>query len=89
MDTNHKPKLLWSITPWQISGQGGWRQQPVILVEGRVPFFADHPDAYITELERLHDDPDIERGPFWAMIGQLRDAYEQAWVVVPKLEVLQ
>ena len=78
----------WTLTPWQMNGMGGWKQQPVILVEGRVPFFADHPNDYIAELEQLHDDPDVARGPFWSLIGQLRDAYESAWRMLPELEVL-
>lgn len=64
-----------------MSGNNGWKQQPVILVEGRVPFFADHPQAYIDKLQELHDDPAIARGSFYGCIGQLRDALELAWHV--------
>ena len=73
--------LNWTITPWLMNGQSGWKQQPVILVEGRTPFFADHPDAYIERLQALHDDPLLIPGSFWTYIGQLRDALEQAWNV--------
>ena len=69
----------WSLTPWQMSGKGGWTTQPVILVEGQRPFFADHPDAYAAKLQELHDDPALMRGPFYACIGQLKDATEQVW----------
>ena len=71
--------LIWSITPWLMNGHRGWNQQPVILVEKQVPFYADHPDAYIQKLQALHDDPTIARGNFHASIGQLKDALEQAW----------
>lgn len=62
-----------------MNGQGGWKQQPVILVEGQVPFFADHPDAYITKLQEMHDDKRIARGQFYMSIGQFKDALEQVW----------
>ena len=66
----------WIITPWQMNGHGGWKVQPVILVEGREPFFANHPDDYIRKIEALHDDPEVYRGEFNTMIGQLKDALE-------------
>ena len=77
------PKLLnWSITAWQMNGQEGWTTQPVILVEGRKPFYADTPEEYIAELERLHDDPALLRlQTLYAIIGQLKDAREYSWQV--------
>ena len=71
--------LLWSLTPWAMNGHGGWKTQPVIVVEGRKPFFADTPQEYIAELERLHDDEGIARGNFYTLIGQLKDAFETGW----------
>ena len=71
--------LEWQLTPWTMNGQGGWKQQPVITIEGRIPFFADHPQAYIDKLQEMHDDPTLARGAFYTLIGQLRDAKEQAW----------
>ena len=71
----------WSMTQWLMNGQGGWKQQPVILVEGCVPFFTDNPQAYIDELEAMHDDPGLMPGPFHTLIGQLKDGEEQAWNV--------
>ena len=82
MSKNHnkvKELLNWSLTPWLMNGQGGWKQQPVILIEGQVPFFADHPDAYIEKFEEMHDDPALMRGQFYTLIGQFKDALEQAW----------
>ncbi len=81
MSKNHKAKLNWSLTPWQMNGKGGWITQPVILVEGRQPFFADPPSAYIEKLQEIHDDATIARGAFYACIGQLKDAQEQAWEI--------
>lgn len=80
MVKNHQPlKLLtWHVTPWSMNGQG-WKQQPVILIEGKVPFFADHPDHYIAKLQEMHDDPQLARGLFHTLIGQFKDALEQAW----------
>ena len=75
-----KPKQ-WSLTPWQMNGQGGWTQQPIILVEGEKPFYDDHPDAYIAKLEELHDDVTIERRKFWTLIGEFKDALERYWNV--------
>ena len=71
--------LAWTITPWLMNGRAGWKQQPVILVEGRTPFFADHPDAYIETLQEMHGDPLLAKGAIWTYIGQLKDALEQAW----------
>lgn len=82
MGKNHKKGqslLVWGLTPWQMNGQGGWTRQPVIVVEGQVPFYADHPQAYIGKLQEMHDDPTIARGSFFTCIGQLQDAMEQAW----------
>ena len=74
-----KALLEWALTPWRMNGQGGWKQQPVLLVEGRPPFFADHPRAYINALADLHGDPTITRGPFFTVMGQLQDGLEMAW----------
>ena len=75
-----KKRLLeWQLTPWQMNGEGGWKVQPIIVVEGRVPFFADHPSDYIARLEELHDDPALTPGTVWTFIGQLKDGLEQAW----------
>lgn len=71
--------LSWTVTSWQMNGQAGWKLQPVILVEGQVPFFADHPDAYIVKLLELHDDHTLARGQFFTFIGQFQDALEQFW----------
>ncbi|GAJ22428.1 unnamed protein product, partial [marine sediment metagenome] len=39
-----KKKLLeWHLTPWRMNGHGGWKEQPIILIEGQEPFFADNP----------------------------------------------
>lgn len=74
-----KTKLLtWHITLWVMNGQG-WKQQPVILIEGKAPFFADHPDGYMAKLQEMHDNPQLAQGPFYTLIGQLRDAAEQYW----------
>ncbi len=75
------------MTPWVMNGQGGWKQQPVILIEGRVPFFADHPDAYIAKLQEMHDDAALARGQFYTLMGQFRDAVEQAWSIQPAQKV--
>ena len=75
-----QPKLLeWHLTPWTMNGQGGWKQQPVILIEGQAPFFANHPKDYIAKLQELHDDPTLARGQFYTFIGQFKDAAEQFW----------
>ncbi len=78
---NHQAKLHWAVTPWVVNGQCGWKQQPVILVEGREPFYTDSPHDYIAKLEELHDDPTVEHGQFYTLIGQLKDALELAWDV--------
>ena len=69
-------RLEWTITPWKLDGEGKWVEQPVILVQGRRPFFSDNPQDYISELERMHADPSIQAGMFWTNIGQLRDGLE-------------
>ncbi len=79
--SNQRPKLSWFVTPWSMSGQGRWVQQPVILVDGQEPFYADHPNDYISKLEELHDNPEIGRGQFYSYIGQLKDGLEQVWDV--------
>lgn len=72
--------LNWSLTSWQMNGKGGWTTQPVILVEGRVPFYADHPQAYIDKLLELHDDPALRRlQTLHTQIGQFKDALEYFW----------
>lgn len=77
-----KRKLLeWHLTPWTIDGHGSWKQQPVILIEGQIPFFADHPDNYIAKLQEMHDDLTLARGQFYTLIGQFKDATEQFWGV--------
>lgn len=72
--------LSWILTSWLVDGHGGWKQQPVIIIEGQVPFFADHPNDYIKKLEEMYDDPQIARGQFYTFIGQFKDALEQAWI---------
>ena len=62
-----------------MNGKGGWTEQPVILVEGEVPFFADHPEEYIAKLLELHDRSDLEPGLFWTFIGQFKDKIEFYW----------
>lgn len=76
-----KKPLEWQMTPWTMDGQGGWKQQPVILIEGQAPFFADHPQGYIDKLQKMHDDPALAQGSFYTLIGQLKDAMEQFWGV--------
>ncbi len=76
---NHKVLLNWALTPWQMNGKGGWTTQPIILVEGQTPFFADHPQAYIAKLQELHDNLTITCGSFYTCIGQFKDALEQGW----------
>ncbi len=77
--------LSWALTPWSISESGGWKLQPVITVEGQVPFYASSPSPYIDKLQELHDNPEYARGAFYTMIGQLKDAQEQSWVMGVKL----
>ena len=74
-----KPLLEWTMTAWSMNRTGGWKLQPVILAEGQIPFFADHPSAYIQKLQELHDNPQIARGSFHTVIGQLQDGLENAW----------
>lgn len=73
-------KLLWQVTPWVMNGKGGWTQQPVITIEGEIPFFGGHPNDYIGKLTEMHDDPQYARGIFYTVIGQLRDGLELAWM---------
>jgi hypothetical protein len=76
------PRLLeWHLTPWKMNGNGGWAEQPIILIEGQVPFFADHPQSYIDKLEEMSKDPTLFRGAFHTMAGQLKDALEQNWEI--------
>lgn len=76
-----KQKLLeWHLTAWTMDGKGGWKQQPIILIEGQPPFFADHPQAYIDKLEEISTDPTITKGAFHTMADQLKDAMEQVWL---------
>ena len=76
-----KQLLEWHLTPWSIKGHGSWKQQPIILIEGQVPFFADHPQAYIDKLEEMSKDPILIKGAFHTFAGQLKDALEQVWDV--------
>lgn len=78
-----KPFLNWTITAWQMNGKAGWKQQPVILVEGQAPFLADHPQAYIDKLLELNKNPAMVRGRFHTLIGELRDGLENNWRVKP------
>ncbi len=76
------PKLLeWHFTPWRMDGHGSWKEQPIILIEGEAPFFADHPQVYIDKLEEMSRDPRLIKGAFHALSGQLKDALEQGWAV--------
>ncbi len=75
-----KGKLNWMVTPWSISSKGKWEGEPPwIVVEGRIPFKAKHPEDYIAELERLHKDGELKPGPFNTLIGQFKDALELTW----------
>ena len=78
---NQVELLNWTMTPWLMNGQGGWKQQPVILIEGQVPFFADTPQPYIEKLREMHSDKTLAKGPNWTYIGQLKDGMEQVWDV--------
>lgn len=51
--------------------------QPIVLVDGDPPFFADHPQQYIDKLWELHARTDLKPGTFHTMIGQLQDVLEQ------------
>ena len=71
-------RLKWNVTPWTPYSDGhGWVSQPIILVEGRKPFFADHPAAYVAELERLHGDELLIRGNFYRLIGEFKDELDR------------
>lgn len=75
------PRLLdWNLTAWVMNHNEGWKQQPVILIEGKKPFYADHPQPYIDKLEEMSKDPTLIRGAFHTLAGQLKDAMEQTWV---------
>jgi len=71
--------IPWTITPWEMDGRGGWKTQPIILVEKEQPFTADRPEGYIQKIQELHDDPAIMRGAFYTLIGQFRDNQELYW----------
>lgn len=71
--------MEWQLTPWRANGDGTWKQQPIITIEGRVPFFGDHPLDYINKLQEMHDDPTIARGIFYTMIGQFKDLLDNSW----------
>ena len=62
-----------------MDGHGGWKQQPVILIEGRTAFIADHPSAYIAKLIEMCNDKDLQRGPFYTFIGEFMDGLDYAW----------
>ena len=79
VNNNHRELLTWSITNWLMSGKGTWKTQPVILIEGEIPFYADNPQPYIDKILTMHDDPTLMRGAFYTLIGQLQDAQEQVW----------
>ena len=72
-------QLAWTMTPWIPDGEEGWKEQPVILVETRRPFFADHPTAYIEKLEDIHNDHLVADGSFWKCIGELKDCLDYTW----------
>ena len=75
-----KLRLAWAVTPWQMKGDGTWLIQPIIVVQGQQPFFADHPQAYIDKLLALHDDPTlIPLQNLHTMVGQLKDGLEHFW----------
>ena len=74
-----KAPLDWQVTPFTANPEGGWANQPVILVPGKQPLFFDTPEEYITELERMHDSILFARGLFHTVIGQLQDGLENAW----------
>jgi len=64
-----------------MDGKEGWKQQPIILIEGQPPFFADHPQPYIDKLEEMSKDPTLIKGAFHTLAGQLKDALKQYWEV--------
>lgn len=78
-DKRHPKLLEWHLTPWSMDDKGDWKQQPVILIEGQPPFFADNPQAYIDKLREMANDPRLIRGAFHTLVGQLQDALEQFW----------
>ena len=69
----------WQLTAWRMDGNGGWAQQPIITAKAQKPFFADHPDLYVEKLQEMHDDPLFARGPFYTLIGKLKDSADHAW----------
>ena len=73
--------ITWQLTPWQMNGDAGWKQSPVITAEGMKPFFADHPKDYIQKLKEMHADSMFARGQFHMYIGQFKDALEQSWEI--------
>ena len=73
--------IAWTLTPWRMDGKRGWELQPIILIQKQTPFFSDKPEDYIAELERMHDDPMLERGTFWTCIGQFKDGLDYDWDV--------
>ena len=88
MNQSVKPNtIVWQLTPWQMNGEGSWKQQPIITAEGVRPFFADHPKDYMKRLKEMHAGPSFARGQFHMLIGELRDGLEQAWNLenAPKL----
>lgn len=67
------------LAPWKAHAEGrGWVTQPIIVVQGRTPFFADHPAAYVAELEKLHADKLVRRGKFHTLIGEFQDEMDRA-----------
>lgn len=76
----HPRMLEWHLSPWVMNGKEGWKQQPIILIEGCPPFFADHPQAYIDKLEEMSKDCALVKGAFHTLAGQLKDAMEQYWI---------
>ena len=72
----------WQLTNWTTKPESGWQQQPVIMVDGQVYFFGNHPQEYIDALELMHRDASFVQGPFHALIGQLQDELERVdWPV--------
>lgn len=78
MDTKNE-LLNWKLTPWIMNGKGGWKQQPVILIEGEMPYYFDHPTEYITKLLAMAKDTRLESGQFHTFAGELRDELDQFW----------
>ncbi len=69
-----------------MNGHGGWEEQPIILIEGEKPFYADHPQTYIDKLEEMSKESILIRGSFHTLAGQLEDAMEQHWTKGKKNE---